>query len=280
MVLTRRRDRSGSMRGGVSLAIGGGVAGPARDQRRVFRNPRPVVVFDLVVDRPRVQGSTTRSRLRGFLRRRLGLRQQPHQFPDILRREIAKNIGDPGLVFGRHLAKLGAAGLGQPDHLHAAIGVRRAPVEMAGFDQALDQSGDVAVRHHHPLGDIRQRHAVGHLVELGHQVEARQRDIEPLAQPAAHLALDQGGAGQQPQPQPELVAMLVRQFDGLGFGIKDHGAIIFWRCRCQTTAPRDLGLQYWLIGAVSQSTGCRNSATVSQISLGFKQLARGLHAGA
>ena len=81
------------------------------------------------------------------------------------------------------------------------------------------------LRDHHPLRDIRQRHAVRHLVELRHQVEARQRDVEPLAQPAAHLALDQGGAGQQPQPQPELVAVIFREFDGLGLGIEDHDAI-------------------------------------------------------
>src|SRR5713101_6160452 len=41
----------------MPLAIGCRVTCPAGDQRGVLRNPRPVVVFDLVVD-ARVQGST------------------------------------------------------------------------------------------------------------------------------------------------------------------------------------------------------------------------------
>src|SRR5216684_5928418 len=42
---------------GMLLAIGGRVTCPTGDQRGVLRNPRPVVVFDLVIDAP-VQGST------------------------------------------------------------------------------------------------------------------------------------------------------------------------------------------------------------------------------
>src|SRR5258705_5889482 len=43
---------------GVPLAIGRGVLCPTGEQRGVFRIPRPVVVFDLVVD-SRVQDATT-----------------------------------------------------------------------------------------------------------------------------------------------------------------------------------------------------------------------------
>ena len=57
----------------------------------------------------------------GLLRRGLGLGQEPHQFADVLRRQIGKYVGDPGLVLGGHLAKLYAAGLRQPDHLHAPV---------------------------------------------------------------------------------------------------------------------------------------------------------------
>jgi hypothetical protein len=51
-----------------------------------------------------------------------------------------------------------------------------------------------------------------------------------LAQPAADLALDQRGAGQEPKPEPQLVAVIFREFDGLGLGIKDHDAfVLVWR---------------------------------------------------
>jgi len=97
---------------------------------------------------------------------------------------------------------------------------------MTGFHETLDQPGHVTVRDHHPFGDIRQRHAVRRPVELGHQVEARQRDVEPFAQAAAYRALDQGRAGQKAQPQPDLVAVIFREFDGLGLGIEDHDATV------------------------------------------------------
>jgi hypothetical protein len=45
----------------------------------------------------------------------------------------------------RHLAKLGAADLRQPYHLHAPVGIGCPPVEMTRFDEALDQAGDIAV---------------------------------------------------------------------------------------------------------------------------------------
>ena len=106
----------------VLRAIGGGICCPAGDQRRIFRNPRPVVVFDLVVD---AGHAIQRPSLRGLLRRGLGLGQQPHQFANILRAKIGKHVGDPALMLGRHLAKLGAAGFCQPDHLDAAVGYRR-----------------------------------------------------------------------------------------------------------------------------------------------------------
>ena len=114
-------------------------------------------------------------------------------------------------------------GLGKGVRLDNA---RRRDAGLAGFDQTLDQSGDIAVRDHHALRDIRQRHAFRHLVELGHQVETRQGNVEPLPQAAADLALDQGRARQKPQPEPKLAAVISGKLDGLGLGIKDHVAII------------------------------------------------------
>ncbi len=128
-------------------------------------------------------------------------------------------------MFRGHLAKHRAADLGEPDHLHAAVLFRGAAIDVTGFDQAFDQAGDVAVRHHHALGDVGQGHPVGRLVELRHQVEPRQRHVETLAQAAPHLALDQGGAGQKTQPEPQLIAMILGRFDSLGLGIECHGHV-------------------------------------------------------
>ena len=53
-------------------------------------------------------------------------------------------------------------------------------------------------------------------LELRHQVEARQRGRELLAQPIAHLLLDQLGAGQQAQPQAQRLGVLAV---GAGFHV-------------------------------------------------------------
>ena len=52
-----------------------------------------------------------------------------------------------------------------------------------------------------------------------------------------------------------LVAMLVRKFDSLGLGIKNHDAVMVARSRPRacTFASGGSDLQYWLIGAVSQN---------------------------
>src|SRR4029077_20493285 len=102
---------------------------------------------------------------------------------------------------------------------------------MAGLDKALDEARDIAITDHHPFRDVRQGHSLRNLVELGHQVKPRKRDIEPRAQPASHLPLDQGRTGQKAKPQPKLVAMVFREFDSLALGIKDHAIIPDWRPR-------------------------------------------------
>jgi hypothetical protein len=45
-------------------------------------------------------------------------------------------------------------------------------------------------------------------LELRHQVEARQGGAELLAQARAHAALDQLGAGEQPQPDAQRAVVL------------------------------------------------------------------------
>ena len=51
----------------------------------------------------------------------------------------------------------------------------------------------------------------GCALELRHQVEARQRHREAVAQPALDAPLDQQRAGEQAQPQPKRVVMIVVQ---------------------------------------------------------------------
>jgi hypothetical protein len=80
------------------------------------------------------------------------------------------------------------------------------------LDQPLGEPGHVAVRNHHALRQLAKRHPVRRLIELRHQVEARQRHVELVAQAAAYFSFDQGGAGEQPQPQPQLGLVVGRAF--------------------------------------------------------------------
>jgi hypothetical protein len=59
--------------------------------------------------------------------------------------------------------------------------------------------------------------------ELRHQVEARQGGGEALAQARAHPALDQLGAGQQPQPQAQRAVVV---------GARDEFAVEGRQGRC------------------------------------------------
>ncbi len=67
---------------------------------------------------------------------------------------------------------------GQADDLDAAILGRRPAVDQPLLGQPVDQTGDVAVRHHHALRQLAERHAVRRAVELRQQIEPRQRDVE------------------------------------------------------------------------------------------------------
>jgi hypothetical protein len=67
----------------------------------------------------------------------------------------------------------------------------------------LDDGGDVAAGDHQQARQLVHPEALGMALELRHQVEARQRGGEALAQPRAHHALDHLGAGEQPQPDAQ-----------------------------------------------------------------------------
>jgi hypothetical protein len=88
--------------------------------------------------------------------------------------------------------------------------------------QPFDETRDIAITDHHSLRYIGQRHAFRNLVELCHQIKARQRNVEPFAQATTDLALDQGRTGQETKPQTQLVTVIFRQFDDFGLGIKNH----------------------------------------------------------
>src|SRR4029077_6921755 len=62
--------------------------------------------------------------------------------------------------------------------------------------------------------------------ELRHQVEARQGDVELVAQAAAHFPPNQRRAGEQAQPQPQLGLVIGRTFGDLGLGVERDHAIV------------------------------------------------------
>src|SRR5262249_4425914 len=71
-----------------------------------------------------------------------------------------------------------------------------------------------------------QRHGVGRAERRGHRVERRRWDVEAVAQPPAALALDPLLAGEQPQPQAQLVLVVVRPLRDLGLRVERHGALL------------------------------------------------------
>jgi hypothetical protein len=83
---------------------------------------------------------------------------------------------------------------------------------------------------HHPFRQFSHAQAIGMALQLRHQVEARQRDVERGAQPAADLVLDAHGAGEHAQPQFERLVMVLCQARGqvergLGRGRVVRGAL-------------------------------------------------------
>ena len=142
------------------------------------------------------------------------------------RGKIGQNVGDPVAVRACHRAEEASPLGGQAHELRAPVLGRGPAADEALLDQAVDQSGDVAVRDHHALRQLAQRHRLRRAVELRHQIEARQRDVEAVAQAPTDLALDHLLAGEQPQPQAQLVLVIVRPFGDLGLGVEWCGALL------------------------------------------------------
>ncbi len=119
----------------------------------------------------------------------------------------------------------------RPPAVRVTIWARRSrrrapPLHQPLLDQPLDQAGDIAVRHHHALRELAERHPVACTIELRHEIEARERDVETVAQPPADLGLDHLLAGEQAQPQPQLVLVVVRALGNLGLGIEWNAAVL------------------------------------------------------
>ena len=115
----------------------------------------------------------------GLARRGLGLGEQAHQRLDLVGGQVRRTSrAIQSSCVARHGAEDAAALGGEADDLRAPVVAAMARVDQALLDQPVDQAGDVAVRHHHALRQFAERHAVRRAVELRHQVEARQRDVE------------------------------------------------------------------------------------------------------
>jgi hypothetical protein len=66
------------------------------------------------------------------------------------------------------------------------------------------------------LRQLAKLHAAGRFIQLRNQVEARQRDVEAVTQPAADLVFDQRRAAEQTQLQTQFVLVIAGPFDRLG----------------------------------------------------------------
>ena len=102
------------------------------------------------------------------------------------------------LALGRELHGVGAA----------VADDRLAPDEPFG-DELVGDARDVAAGDHEAARQLAHLEPLRIALELRHQVEARQRRREALAQPRAHLAFDRQRAGEKPQPEAQRLVMIV-----------------------------------------------------------------------
>ena len=118
--------------------------------------------------------------------------------------------GRADLVALGHAMESRTAGLGQPHHRRPLVVRMFAPRNELFRRQLVDQRRDGAIRHHQPQRQLRHGEAFGETVELGQDVEARQRDAEFLTQPRFQDVLDLGRAAQQAQPDADLGVLPAR----------------------------------------------------------------------
>jgi hypothetical protein len=85
-------------------------------------------------------------------------------------------------VGARHVVE-GLAALGGEAHaVGAPVALHLDALHQAFGDQLVGDAGDVAAGHHHAARQLVHAQALGRALQLRHQVEARQRGVELLAQ--------------------------------------------------------------------------------------------------
>src|SRR5512145_2799946 len=114
----------------------------------------------------------------------------------------------------RHLGEaLLAAGRQADAECAPVIGLVE-PLDQALLLELVDDRGDVAAGDHQQARELVHFEPLAVALELRHQVEARQRGAELLAQARAHAPFDELSAGEKPEPDPQR-AMVVAPRDEL-----------------------------------------------------------------
>ena len=134
-----------------------------------------------------------------------------------------EGVHDPCRVRLRHGVELLAALGGQPHQVGAPVALDLGALDQTFGLQLVGDAGDIAARHHHAARQLVHAHALGLALELRHQVEARQRGAPLLAQIGAHLLFNQLRAGEQAQPQAQLIGVF-----GVGAGFQIHRVTPCW----------------------------------------------------
>src|SRR5690606_136463 len=124
----------------------------------------------------------------------LQLEQQGDQLPLFGGCEASHQFDDPRFVPAGHATEVAAAAGGQVDGEGPAIARILPSLDMAFLGQPVGQAGDVAAGHHQAARELAHLEALWTALELGHEVEARQRFIAFAAQAAAQAAFDETGA--------------------------------------------------------------------------------------
>ncbi len=102
-----------------------------------------------------------------------------------------------------HRVELAPALGRQPDRVYAAVARQPPAYDEALADELVRQPGHVAPRHHQAARQLAHPQALRRPRELRHEIEARERDVEALAQALPDVALEHRRAREQPQPQAQ-----------------------------------------------------------------------------
>ena len=114
----------------------------------------------------------------------LQLGEQLEQLVLLAARQAGEQLDHPFLVRARHLGEgLASPARVEADAERAPVGGLVEPLDQALLLELVDDGGDVAAGHHQQARQLVHLQPLGMALELRHQVEARQRGGELLAQP-------------------------------------------------------------------------------------------------